>query len=40
MTVNISLYLPDELVGTQYYVYGQNKAEQAAKRYWDEIKKV
>ena len=33
-------YLPDELVGTQYYVYGQNKAEQAAKRYWDEIKKV
>ena len=31
-------YLPDELVGTQYYVYGQNKAEQAAKRYWDEIK--
>ena len=33
-------YLPDELVGTQYYVYGQNKAEQAAKRYWDEIKKA
>ena len=33
-------YLPDELVGTQYYVYGPNKAEQAAKRYWDEIKKA
>ncbi|MBS6367092.1 MAG: replication-associated recombination protein A [Clostridiales bacterium] len=32
-------YLPDELVGTQYYVYGENKTEQAAKRYWDEIKK-
>ena len=32
-------YLPDELVGTQYYVYGENKTEKAAKRYWDEIKK-
>jgi len=32
-------YLPDELVGAQYYVYGENKTEQAAKRYWDEIKK-
>ncbi len=32
-------YLPDELVGRQYYTYGDNKAEQTAKRYWDEIKK-
>ncbi len=32
-------YLPDELKNRQYYVYGENKAEQAAKRYWDEIKK-
>lgn len=31
-------YLPDELVGTRYYQYGDNKTEQAAKRYWDEIK--
>ena len=31
-------YLPDALVGTKYYHPGQNKAEQAAKRYWDEIK--
>ena len=32
-------YLPDELKGHTYYEYGDNKAEQAAKRYWDEIKK-
>ena len=32
-------YLPDELKGVQYYRYGDNKTEQAAKRYWDEIKK-
>lgn len=32
-------YLPDVLLGKQYYVYGDNKTEQAAKRYWDEIKK-
>lgn len=32
-------YLPDVLVGTRYYEYGENKTEQAAKRYWDEIKK-
>lgn len=32
-------YLPDELVGRHYYQYGDNKIEQAAKRYWDEIKK-
>ncbi len=31
-------YLPDELVGTKYYTYGQNKTEQAAKHYWDMIK--
>lgn len=32
-------YLPDALVGTTYYEYGENKTEQAAKRYWDGIKK-
>jgi putative ATPase len=32
-------YLPDALVGTVYYEYGDNKTEQAARRYWDEIKK-
>ncbi|MBP3633672.1 MAG: replication-associated recombination protein A [Oscillospiraceae bacterium] len=32
-------YLPDELKHRKYYEYGDNKAEQAAKRYWDEIKK-
>ena len=31
-------YLPDDLVGTQYYVYGPNKLEQSAARYWKEIK--
>ena len=31
-------YLPDALVGTQYYSYGENKLEQAAKQYWDAIK--
>ncbi len=31
-------YLPDELEGTVYYEYGPNKMEQAAKKYWDEIK--
>ena len=31
-------YLPDELVGTQYYTYGPNKLEKAAKQYWDAIK--
>ena len=33
-------YLPDELVGTRYYSYGDNKLEQAAKQYWDAIKGV
>ncbi len=32
-------YLPDDLVGTKYYEYGPNKVEQAAKQYWDSIKK-
>ncbi len=31
-------YLPDALVGTQYYVPGNNKNEQAYKAYWDAIK--
>ena len=31
-------YLPDALKGTHYYEWGENKTEQAAKRYWDEIK--
>ena len=32
-------YLPDALAGRKYYEYAENKTEQAAKRYWDEIKK-
>ena len=32
-------YLPDELADTRYYEYGPNKLEQAAKQYWDSIKK-
>ena len=32
-------YLPDDLVGTTYYEYGPNKLEQAAKHYWDAVKK-
>ena len=31
-------YLPDNLVGTHYYTYGDNKLEQAAKQYWAAIK--
>ena len=31
-------YLPDELKGKQYYEYGPNKLEQAAKAYWDKVK--
>ena len=31
-------YLPDELVGSQYYCYGENKTEQAARQYWEKIK--
>ena len=33
-------YLPDELKNARYYEYGDNKTEQAAKKYWDEIKKT
>ncbi len=32
-------YLPDELVGTRYYEPGNNKLEQAAKQYWETVKK-
>ena len=32
-------YLPDAMRDTVYYKYGENKLEQAAKRYWDEVKK-
>jgi len=32
-------YLPDRIKNARYYEYGDNKTEQAAKRYWDEIKK-
>ena len=32
-------YLPDELKNAHYYDFGDNKAEQAAQRYWEEIKK-
>jgi len=32
-------YLPDELAGTVYYAYGDNKTEQAARAYWEKIKK-
>ena len=32
-------YLPDALLGVRYYEYGSNKMEQAAKAYWDAIKK-
>ena len=32
-------YLPDALKNTKYYEFGDNKTEQAARRYWEEIKK-
>ena len=32
-------YMPVKLAGRVYYRYGDNKSEQAAKKYWDEIKK-
>ena len=32
-------YLPDELKNRKYYQYGDNKTEQAARRYWEGIKK-
>jgi len=31
-------YLPDALAGAQYYRFGDNRAEQAAKAYWEKIK--
>ena len=31
-------YLPDAIKHKRYYVYGDNKNEQAAKEYWDKIK--
>ena len=32
-------YLPDVLKGTQYYHFGDNKTEQAARAYWERVKK-
>ena len=32
-------HLPNELKNRKYYQYGDNKTEQAARRYWEEIKK-
>ena len=32
-------YLPDDLNGTKYYDFAQNKLELAAKQYWDSVKK-
>ena len=32
-------YLPDDLKNVKFYTYGDNKTEQAAKAYWDKIKK-
>lgn len=31
-------YLPSDIKDRKYYVYGENKNEQAAKSYWDKIK--
>ena len=31
-------YLPDDLKDRQYYVFGDNRTEAAAKAYWDKIK--
>lgn len=31
-------YLPDPLTGRQYYTFGENKHEQAAKSYWERLK--
>lgn len=32
-------YLPDDIKNSVYYKFGENKNEQAAKQYWDKIKK-
>lgn len=31
-------YLPDKIKSRKYYVFGDNKNEQAAKEYWDKVK--
>lgn len=31
-------YLPDKVKDKKYYIYGENKIEQASKNYWDRIK--
>ena len=31
-------YLPEDLVGKQYYVFGENKTEQAARAYWEAVR--
>lgn len=31
-------YLPDTLLGAQYYIFGDNKNERAAEEYWKKIK--
>ena len=31
-------YLPDDIKSKKYYVFGDNKIEQAAKAYWDLVK--
>ncbi|MBQ7835995.1 MAG: replication-associated recombination protein A [Clostridia bacterium] len=31
-------YLPDDLRGKRYYQFGDNKTEQAAKAYWEQVK--
>ena len=33
-------YLPDKIKDKKYYIPGNNKTEQAAKEYWDKIKKT
>ena len=32
-------YLPDDIANAKYYTYGDNKTEQAAKAYWESVKK-
>ncbi|MDR0838805.1 MAG: replication-associated recombination protein A [Oscillospiraceae bacterium] len=34
----VQQYLPDVLKGAKYYEFGDNKTEQAAKKYWDAVK--
>ncbi len=33
-------FLPDHLAGHQYYAYGENKTEQAARAYWEKVKGI